>query len=77
MLLDPAIRAYLMVVVIHVTPKCSSHHSASEPAVGECTWLERMKKEDVMVRQDYLFMILLMLSLLFFTHWGGTHNMHH
>jgi hypothetical protein len=30
-----------------------------------------------MVRQDYLFMILLMLGLLFFTHWGGTHNMHH
>ena len=30
-----------------------------------------------MVRQDYLFMILLMLSLLFFTHWGDTHHMHH
>ena len=30
-----------------------------------------------MVRQDYLFMILLMLGLLFFTHWGNTHHMHH
>jgi hypothetical protein len=26
-----------------------------------------------MVRQDYLFMVLLMLCLIFFTHWGGTH----
>ena len=30
-----------------------------------------------MVRQDYLFMILLMLVLLVFTHWGNTHHMHH
>jgi hypothetical protein len=29
-----------------------------------------------MVRQDYLFMILLMLGLLVFTHWGSTHHMH-
>ena len=76
MLLDPAIRAYLMVVVIHVTPKCSSHHSASGTAVGECNWVERIKKEGAMVRQDYLFMILLMLGLLVFTHWGSTHHMH-
>jgi hypothetical protein len=30
-----------------------------------------------MVRQDYIFMALLMLSLLMFTHWGGTHHFRH
>jgi len=24
-----------------------------------------------MVRQDYAFMVMLMLALIFFTHWGG------
>jgi hypothetical protein len=30
-----------------------------------------------MVRQDYLFMAILMLCLLFFTHWGGMHHFRH
>jgi len=30
-----------------------------------------------MVRQDYLFMALLVVSLIFFTHWGGKHHLHH
>jgi len=30
-----------------------------------------------MVRQDYLFMAVLMLSLIFFTHWGGTNHLRH
>ena len=30
-----------------------------------------------MVSQDYLFLLLLMLILLFFTHWGGTHHFGH
>jgi hypothetical protein len=30
-----------------------------------------------MVRQDYLFVALLMLCLLLMTHWGGTHHLHH
>jgi len=30
-----------------------------------------------MVTQDILFMALLILSLLFFTHWGGMHRMRH
>lgn len=30
-----------------------------------------------MVRQDYMFMALLMLGLIFFMHWGGTHNLRH
>ncbi len=30
-----------------------------------------------MVRQDYLFMLLVMMRLIFFTHWGGTHHIRH
>jgi len=30
-----------------------------------------------MVRQDYFFMALLILSLFFFTHLGGTHHFRH
>jgi len=30
-----------------------------------------------MVTQDILFMALLILSLLFFTHWGGMRHMRH
>ena len=30
-----------------------------------------------MVRQDYLFMAILMLGLIFFTHWGGMHHFRH
>jgi hypothetical protein len=30
-----------------------------------------------MVRQDYLFMALLMISLLFMIHWGGGHHFRH
>ena len=30
-----------------------------------------------MVRQDYLFLALLMVCLLFLTHWGGTHHIWH
>jgi len=30
-----------------------------------------------MVRQDYLFMVLLMICLLLMTHWGGTHHFRH
>ena len=30
-----------------------------------------------MVGQDYLFMVLLMLSLAFCVHWGGTHHLRH
>jgi hypothetical protein len=30
-----------------------------------------------MVTQDYLFMALLIMCLLFFMHWGGTHHMRH
>jgi hypothetical protein len=29
-----------------------------------------------MVRQDYLFIVLLLMGLMFFTHWGGTHLRH-
>jgi hypothetical protein len=35
------------------------------------------KKEGVMVRQDYLFMAMLVAALIFFTHWGGTHHFRH
>ena len=35
------------------------------------------KKEGVMVRQDYLFMAMLVAALIFFTHWGGTHHLRH
>jgi hypothetical protein len=38
---------------------------------------ERKQKEGVMVRQDYMFMALLILSLVMFTHWGGFHNLRH
>lgn len=34
-------------------------------------------KEGVMVRQDYLFMALLMLCLLLSMHWGDTHHFRH
>ena len=27
-----------------------------------------------MVRQDFLFMAMLMVVLIFFTHWGGTNH---
>jgi hypothetical protein len=30
-----------------------------------------------MVTQDYLFMVLLMLTLLLFVHWGGIHHFRH
>jgi hypothetical protein len=30
-----------------------------------------------MVRQDFLFMAILMMVLIFFTHWGGTHHFRH
>jgi hypothetical protein len=30
-----------------------------------------------MVRQDYLFLFLLMMGLIFFTHWGGSHHLRH
>jgi hypothetical protein len=30
-----------------------------------------------MVRQDYLFMAMLMMSIILFTHWGGTHHPRH
>jgi len=30
-----------------------------------------------MVRQDYLFLAMLLMSLIFFVHWGGTHHLHH
>jgi hypothetical protein len=30
-----------------------------------------------MVRQDYLFMAMLILSLLFIMHWGGWHHLRH
>jgi hypothetical protein len=30
-----------------------------------------------MVTQDYIFMALLMFTLIFFTHWGGTHHLRH
>jgi len=33
------------------------------------------QKAGVMVRQDYFFMALLMMSLIFFAHWGGTHHL--
>ena len=35
------------------------------------------QKEGVMVRQDFLFMAILILTLIFFTHWGGTHHFRH
>lgn len=35
------------------------------------------KKEGVMVRQDYLFMAMLVAALIFFMHWGGTHHLRH
>jgi len=34
-------------------------------------------KEGVMLRQDYLFMAMLVAALIFFTHWGGTHHLRH
>lgn len=30
-----------------------------------------------MVRQDYLFMAMLVAALIFFMHWGGTHHLRH
>ncbi len=30
-----------------------------------------------MVRQDYFFMFLLMISLLFMAHWGSGHHLRH
>lgn len=30
-----------------------------------------------MVREDYLFMAILMMVLIFFTHWGSTHHFRH
>jgi len=30
-----------------------------------------------MVRQDYLFMAMLILCLIFFMHWGGTRHFRH
>ncbi len=30
-----------------------------------------------MVRQDYLFMAVLVVFLIFFTHWGGMHHVRH
>jgi len=30
-----------------------------------------------MVRQDYMFMALLMFGLIFLMHWGGSHNLRH
>jgi hypothetical protein len=30
-----------------------------------------------MVRQDFLFMAILMLVLILMTHWGGTHHFRH
>ena len=38
---------------------------------------KELQKEGVMVREDYLFMVLLMIGLLLFTHWGGTHSFRH
>jgi hypothetical protein len=35
------------------------------------------KKEGVMISQDYLFMALLMLCLLFSVHWGDMHRLGH
>lgn len=35
---------------------------------------KKQQKEGVMVRQDFFFMALLILCLIFVTHWGGTHN---
>jgi hypothetical protein len=39
--------------------------------------LQEDKKEDAMVSQDYLFMVLLVLSVLFFMHWTGGHTLRH
>ncbi len=30
-----------------------------------------------MVRQDFLFMAILVFVLIFFTHWGGMHHFRH
>jgi hypothetical protein len=30
-----------------------------------------------MVSQDYLFMVLLLISVLYFVHWGGGHSCRH
>jgi hypothetical protein len=30
-----------------------------------------------MVSQDYLFMVLLFISVLYFIHWGGGHSLKH
>jgi hypothetical protein len=30
-----------------------------------------------MVRQDYLFMAIVILSLIFLTHWGNTNHLRH
>jgi hypothetical protein len=30
-----------------------------------------------MVSQDYLFMVLLVISALYFIHWGGGHSLRH
>ncbi len=30
-----------------------------------------------MVRQDYLFMAMLLISILFMAHWGGGHHLRH
>jgi hypothetical protein len=38
---------------------------------------EEQEKEDVMVREDYLFLALLLMTLIFFVHWGGTHHLRH
>jgi hypothetical protein len=54
----------------------SSHRFPADRAILELQSGYR-KKEGVMVRQDYLFMTMLVAALIFFMHWGGTHHLRH
>lgn len=63
---------------------CDFHHSQEEygshpkPILRAILYaLEGWLKEDVMVSQDYLFMVLLVISVLYFVHWGGGHSWRH
>jgi hypothetical protein len=62
-----------MVDVTPVTANRSRHHINHWPEVPCCIWEMGTGREGVMVRQDYLFMMLLFMILFLFGHWGGMH----
>ena len=59
----------------HTRRQHGSHLDSTLRAIIQM--LEECLVEDAMVSQDYLFMVLLVIGVLYFMHWGGGHSLRH